>query len=552
MILVRHNELACRNEWAQDLWEPLAATAKNAPTPAPDGVDPIPARRERPATEDEIAAVLNARASMPDLEIPDPVHEDVVVRERPMMSARPRSREPKPEATPEVVQAPDDPAPLDRTAVLAHDTRTAIIKARDRHRSRLGPRARPVERPLSDTTDSPAPSTRAVSADLPDALPETRADDVVPGRGVGAADERPAADPPPAGPPSGLPLRRPTAPPLDRFSSVPERRPDVTLPRPEPKRVAPPVAGLSSEDHQATEQTSAELPRRQAPADVNPWPGSETDRSAGKPHRAAQGPPLREPAVAARRGPDMGTQRFGTDPSPSRVGGSSGPTSGSSARGVNPEPGSQPRLSVRLDPHARSDAEPEPRLAASRRPERAVEAQINGGSRPIAPTIDERLELPAPLAPGRDQSPPVDAPDPVSQQVSAPAAISLEARPSSRASIGVAGRDDVDDAMLDMTVQVAPTIPRMCRTCRDFKPAESSDGGWCTNKWAFPQRQMVRAGSPVPPCQTSLGCWWLPSDEVWQEKADVSVHGQPTPLVDFWLSEWNPAEPPLPQPARRR
>jgi hypothetical protein len=37
------------------------------------------------------------------------------------------------------------------------------------------------------------------------------------------------------------------------------------------------------------------------------------------------------------------------------------------------------------------------------------------------------------------------------------------------------------------------------------------------------------------PCLTSIGCWWLPNDDVWLEKADISAHGQPTPLVDQWL-----------------
>lgn len=89
---------------------------------------------------------------------------------------------------------------------------------------------------------------------------------------------------------------------------------------------------------------------------------------------------------------------------------------------------------------------------------------------------------------------------------------------------------DVDD-----DVVIAPDIPRMCRTCRDFRPADSGDRGWCTNRWAFSHRRMV--DSDELPCETSVGVWWLPSDEVWLATADLSAHSQPTPLVDLWLAK---------------
>jgi hypothetical protein len=78
------------------------------------------------------------------------------------------------------------------------------------------------------------------------------------------------------------------------------------------------------------------------------------------------------------------------------------------------------------------------------------------------------------------------------------------------------------------------SIPRMCRTCRDFRPAESGERGWCTNKWAFSHRRMVDADEL--PCGTTIGGWWLPHDESWMTGVDISAHSQPTPLLDHWLA----------------
>ena len=78
-------------------------------------------------------------------------------------------------------------------------------------------------------------------------------------------------------------------------------------------------------------------------------------------------------------------------------------------------------------------------------------------------------------------------------------------------------------------------VPRMCRTCRDFRPAESGERGWCTNKWAFKHRRMVDAIEM--PCESAVGCWWLPSDDVWLSVSDISAHGQATPLLDLWCGQ---------------
>lgn len=95
--------------------------------------------------------------------------------------------------------------------------------------------------------------------------------------------------------------------------------------------------------------------------------------------------------------------------------------------------------------------------------------------------------------------------------------------------------DDELDATPVVTDALVAIAPRMCRTCRDFRPAENGERGWCTNQWAFGHRRMVDADEL--PCDTSIGGWWLPHDDLWLSALDVSSHSQPTPLLDGWLAK---------------
>ena len=74
-------------------------------------------------------------------------------------------------------------------------------------------------------------------------------------------------------------------------------------------------------------------------------------------------------------------------------------------------------------------------------------------------------------------------------------------------------------------------LPRICRTCRDYRPSADGQRGWCANSWAFTHRRLVLEDDPAP-CQSAIGDWWLPVDDVWLVAADVSSHGRATPLLD--------------------
>lgn len=97
-----------------------------------------------------------------------------------------------------------------------------------------------------------------------------------------------------------------------------------------------------------------------------------------------------------------------------------------------------------------------------------------------------------------------------------------------------------DADLLDMSVQIAPDVPRACHTCRDFRPSESGERGWCTNDFAFAHRQMVNADDL--PCQSSIGCWWLPGDGAWMPGGDLAARENPTPLTDRLVARRNGRE----------
>ncbi len=82
-------------------------------------------------------------------------------------------------------------------------------------------------------------------------------------------------------------------------------------------------------------------------------------------------------------------------------------------------------------------------------------------------------------------------------------------------------------------------LPRLCRSCRDYRPAADGQRGWCANAWAFTHRRLVHEDE-VAPCQSAIGDWWTPVDDVWLVAADVSSHGRATPLFDRLTGKVDP------------
>jgi hypothetical protein len=80
--------------------------------------------------------------------------------------------------------------------------------------------------------------------------------------------------------------------------------------------------------------------------------------------------------------------------------------------------------------------------------------------------------------------------------------------------------------------QLSCLVPR-CGTCRDFRPADGGERGWCNNHFAFDHRRMVQPDELA--CASTIGVWWVANDDWWLQRADISHHGCPTPAVDEHL-----------------
>lgn len=85
------------------------------------------------------------------------------------------------------------------------------------------------------------------------------------------------------------------------------------------------------------------------------------------------------------------------------------------------------------------------------------------------------------------------------------------------------------------TIPVQSSLRECCGTCRDFRPAEGGERGWCNNPYAFDHRQMVERNQLA--CRSTIGSWWIANDDWWLQRADVSHHGRPTPIVDELLRQ---------------
>lgn len=445
MIMVRKNELACRDEWSHDLWE---ARANQSGADAAPLTELFPDRKMPPATESEIAALLHAERSPNGAAGDVSGHgepDDVVLSELGAPTERPTPRE-RPDIVPawatptsRTVELPPAPAPISELG-----TRSAIIRAREtyRERSRLqAARASEITR-LTAKADREQPASESVDVNPPvvDVIQEVN---LV--AAIGTSDDPPAK------------------PLTSKSDEVLTARADD-----EPTIQSAGSALDDKRDHQDVSSESSPL--------ESPIGGARPQAVQG---RDAELTWLNEqPEFAAASGPEQ------PRPWPAEEEATFGPSSVErSALNDN----------VDLDYFDRAD---DPQSSSALLDSEEYEAEQTASEQWIDDVV-------------------VDY-------------------------------DYEDDRESPPGLDLAAHLPRICRTCRDFRPAENGDRGWCANQWAFSHRRMVDADERTP-CEGVLGHWWLPVDEVWSEAADVSSHGQPTPLLDAWLPQ-----PLQKEPTRRR
>ncbi len=418
-IVVRRVELACRNGWSQDLWEPK--TEADGDTDVVLQQPTVSARPLPPITLEEMTSVVNSQRDRQEPETPPPA-VDVVVGEAP-------------------ASEPAQPRP----SLLTQDARAAILKARERYRERMR-KSRPFDVAPAGFEDAGASGSLTSGATGTDRSSETT-------RGSSASG-RPSADAAPAVPPvrlDELPRTFPTITTFpedeERFSTVPEPTEGVALPRP----------------------PAVERPKRYRASDI----------------------PDEEPSYE----PEEPTARATADV----------------------------RASAPVEPASRSQRLAPPLWRNARRP--APKQQDVEWDEPLVDEVtdDEPIEF-APEEDVWEESRYEARELPVAEE---------EAEPDYILGPGDDEVEPIEAEQVDLMPWVAPELPRACRTCRDFRPTEGGERGWCNNKWAFRHRRMVDAEEL--PCLTSIGCWWLPHDDIWLEKADIAAHGLPTPLTDQLL-----------------
>ena len=510
MIMVRRNELACRDEWSHDLWASISSDSPGSPSRANTGpagglVDRFPIRRVGPATAGEIAAVVQAGAAADDGGPRDAVHQDVVVGEPRVMPETDRGWRP----------SSDDGA-----ASREVDNRVAIIKAREEYRERMkSGLARSAE--LPPVSPPPIEESSGIVPALAGESDRTSGPTV--DAGIREQTTRTAAE---GASRVELPLRRPSgdSPSDNRFESVPKRLAGFRLPRRRAERATldpagagehGPRTGVDGDSHPLMAPVEPTWFEASGRGESVPDTGEGLARAGAAPGAIGSGRRTEHSALV----PERSLPSARAFPERTRSWAPSSRDGGEVGGDTTPETSLRGSLVSAQGEQARP-AETGPRDEADAGNQHGTGP---AGEAPEVATSDAELEY-GPIDDPREsktgQLPPVGAPERWQD-----------------ASDLVDGGD-----LIDVTIRIAPHLPRLCRTCRDFRPAETGERGWCANEWAFSHRRMVDPNES-PPCETTLGCWWLPADQVWLEKADVSGHGDSTPLLDALIGTRRTVEP---------
>jgi hypothetical protein len=473
LLMVRANELPCRNSWAHDLF--VAADEPEAKSDVVAFDDVVVEPRERPLF-DESDPRIAATAPGPDEKGSGPSSpEDIVVGEGPSMMG-----------------------PPNRPSLIELQPRNAILKAREQYRARLAAESRGDDvAPLPPTSDMPVPQEpssgfRLTPLDTWTHVPPTESRVRMPIR-----NEVP--------PVQTSELRNDfpelVTKPSDEavYSSVPQPVPGIVLPRLRQSEHSQPIGVAGAHDvpdHEIFPEPSFERGAEQ-PADFTITalqPVEERAESVPAVEEEAQDYIAFDPAV------DEGdTQWLPYPPRRTRR-----PLFGRKRRLFIQDQQEQARAYEEIAPAYEMPAyevdepilEPLPEPPA-RRPRDTrrddIAAIAETPSRQVAVRVPESVMLPDVVALNNDE---FDEPMPV--------------------------------------VMRDPSIPRICETCRDFRPGEKQGRGRCMNSRAFAETTVVSPS--VLACSSSFGDWWSRADSFWLNDADISLHGQPTPLVDAWLA----------------
>lgn len=437
MVLVRKSELACRNGWAQDLWEPgPAALADDSGGEPHERALPIGPNGHAPTTGERVAELGRPSTST----YTDKIITTIAAKPGPALTPV-KSMRITPDRPPEFLA--EDGREFERESHSeVREARRRVVEQRDAQKRRNSD-----DKP----TDQPAATIRPIARQQPDPLIPS-----APTMTGSAIQGFPM-------PPAELDLSNDGVPTVKRVPRSDRTRRDVPLPSPpsgerSPRPGPPPVAGppvAMVSPRRAIAPSKPVAPRAQQTEqlpieEVRAYAASMPDARRATPSPGAVDVPERKPAPAsgqARANRERAALAGSADRQPARH------TAGRSA------------------------------------PAHAPSATI--ARRQVAVTVE-----PAPPA----------APAPV----------------------------PVDPIDCDQRLR---GVLRCCATCRDFRPLDDGEQGWCANPYAFAERRMVKSDQLA--CHSSLGTWWLPHDDLWLERADVTHHGRPTPLIDNLLSRPN-------------
>lgn len=584
--MVRSNELGCRNGWNADLW--VAASAEGTDQRS----QPLRAIAGRAASEvgpaeqsDLITSIVAAKTENASLAEqrpaarPEPakpfIEEDIIVNQSPVLSwARPSNSPISPQTASDLVQ----------------DPKAAILRARDQFRQRRKTEGRLADLRLADPTSTYLASSREAQLIHGNDLEQPAPD---PGTVDPRYENRPLLRPQPT---PAIGFSRPVSPvsmqeverPFPSMTEFPEDRARFeSVPSLEAELDEIDLADVVQDDTWIeTRQVDAVLPEPYVVDDffeedelvAESAPAVYEDEELSVHHRESIINRLLRQRRERRKHLDYVEDGFGHDDRDVRVAESHPMASGSSssrvldgwqgpspviqadyvgveATGWLPPAPAEPAHRAEVSPGRGHDVH-HPQPSEAQPPiETSLRSGLGGGARPneqpkakeeddfaIPPPLpefrlDEMQQTQAFENQRRPRVLPVREERPRAPELSPrPVADEFGDQPLFAAQPLLAGEDFEITAPYqrsDRPSFVAPQVERVCQTCRDFRPSDTGERGWCNNKWAFNHRRMVDADDLA--CRNSLGSWWTPKDESWRRDGDISRHAQQTPRVDQWL-----------------